>query len=438
MTKAHVFSHLFPRAAIASPHYLATIAGLDVLQRGGNAVDAAIATNLVLAVVSPHLCGVGGDLFAMVHAEGNVYGLNSSGRLPTGARLPGDGAVPVRGVGAATVPGAVAGWLALADRFGSWPIEKLAEPAIRYAAEGFPVSPGLANSIERSRPMLSDDPEFVRIFLDAPLGKRTNEDLARTLSSLGDFYTGAPAKNAPAPFTADDFAAHRAEWVDPMRASYAGCEIFEMPPNSRGHLVLKALELCEPLTGLSAEEPEFHLRMMRALDAATLSGDTVYLCAWDESGMTVSMNESNYMGFGSGAMIPGTGVHLHNRGAYLTPQTYEPGARPIHTLAPAMAMRDGKPHMLFGTMGGEAQIQIHMQLIARILVMGQDPGEAVGAPRWIKHSPDAWLAEEGLPDIGAEVIERSDIAGHAHVILRTDDGLAAASDPRSDGAALGY
>lgn len=431
-------AYVFPHAAVASPHYLATAAGLSVLMDGGNAVDAAVATNLVLAVVCPNMCGVGGDLFGLVFSEGRVHGLNSSGRLPKAARLPDDGKVPQRGIGSVTVPGAVAGWLALLERFGTVSIKELAAPAIRYAREGFAPSPTLARGIEAAKRILGGDPEFKRIFLDSGAGHLENPELADTLEDIENYYTGPVAQNAPAPFTPEDFAAHRAEWVEPVHARFRDVEVYEMPPNSRGHLVLDALKILEPLDGLTDQDPEFHLRLIRAIDtAAHPDGDTVYLCTHDENGMAASINESNFMGFGSGVVIPGTGVHLQNRGAYHTPESYRGGERPIHTLAPAMALKDGEPKLVFGTMGGEAQIQIHMQLLARIFVLGQDPLEALSAPRWSKQGRTGdVVAEDGLPDIGA--VERSGGIGHAHMILRTKGGLAAASDPRCDSLAAGY
>ncbi|HVE76131.1 MAG TPA: gamma-glutamyltransferase [Actinomycetota bacterium] len=428
-------AYVFPHAAVASPHYLATAAGLSVLQSGGNAVDAAVATNLVLAVVFPHGCGLGGDLFAMVYAEGKVHGLNSSGRLPKAAVLPADGRVPVRGIGSATVPGAVAGWLALLERFGTRSVGDLAKPAIRLASEGYWPSPNLERALERSREVLQDDPQLSQIFLSG--GKITNPALAEVLEDLPNFYEGPAAKNAPAPFSPEDFASHEAEWVDPPSTPFADVQVYEMPPNSRGYLALEAIERLGTVTALDENDPEFHLQLIRSFDEAAPEGDTVYLCVHDENGMAVSLNESNYMGFGSGASIPGTGIHLHNRGAYCTPETYKPGERPVHTLSPAMALKDGKPKLVFGTMGGEAQIQIHLQLLARIFLLKQDPAVALEAPRWIKQM-GALVAEEGLPEIGARVIPRSDAAGHAHVILSTDKGLAAASDPRTDGLAAGY
>lgn len=428
-------AYVFPHAAIATPHYLASSAGLHVLLQGGNAADAAVAANLVLAVVCPHLCGAGGDLFAMLFDEGSVHGLNSSGRLPKAARLPDDGKVPTFGIGSATVPGAVAGWLALLERFGTVSINDLAAPAIRLAREGFWPSPTLVSSIERSRTLLEQDPEAKRIFLaDPPL---TNPELADILEDLGSFYTGKVAQNAPEPFTPGDFGSHNAEWVDPPKAHFGGVDVYEMPPNSRGHLALRAIEKMETLEGLTDTDPEFHLRMIEVIEAAATIGDTIYLCVHDENGMAVSLNESNAKGFGSGVVIPETGVHLHNRGGYFSPAGYIGGERPVHTLSPAMALEGREPRLIFGTMGGEAQVQIHLQLLARILVLGQDVAEAVSAPRWVKRH-DHLLAEEGLPGIGARVTPRSGMFGHAHAILVTGQGLAGASDPRCDGLAVGY
>jgi gamma-glutamyltranspeptidase/glutathione hydrolase len=169
------------------------------------------------------------------------------------------------------------------------------------------------------------------------------------------------------------------------------------------------------------------------------SGDTIYLCVRDENGMAVSLNQSLSAAFGSGVMIPGTGVLLHSRAEYFTPDEYVGSARlPRHTLAPAMALRDGEPHLIFGTMGGESQIQVHLQLLSRIMVAGQDVGEAIAAPRW-RITRDALWQEPGLPNLGGSPYPYTDLAGHAHTIhVRGPREVAAAFDPRSDGAALGY
>lgn len=430
----------FERFSVCSPLTLASRAGFDVLVSGGNAVDAAIATNLVLAVAYPHMCGVGGDLLAMVWADGELVGLNSSGALPLGAELPAGG-VPARGVGSVTVPGAAAGWVALAARFGTVPFKKLAEQAIALASDGVDKAPSLRRMIEQHEEQPFLDEEASRIFLGPePL---LQPELATTLADLEGFYEGPVAERAPEPFTPGDFRAHTVEWVKPMRREFAGVEVCEMPPNSRGHLVLEALERLASLDDLTPADGEWHARLLRAITSVDVGSDTIYLCCVDEAGMAVSLNQSLFAGFGSGVMIPGTGVLLHNRGSFHTVESYRGGAKPIHTLSPAMCLQGGRPRLVFGTMGGEAQIQIHLQLLARILIAGQSVEEAIAAPRWIYENGHLGV-EAGLPDMrdalpNAELFMISDpeSAGHAHAILVDPDGLKAASDPRSDGTPVG-
>lgn len=423
--------------AVAAAHPLAAAAARDVARRGGNAVDAAIATNLALAVAYPHMCGVGGDLLAMVWTDGELVGLNSSGRLPAGAPALTD--VPQRGIGSATVPGAPAGWIALAERFGTRPLAVLAEPAIALARNGVERAPGLARITAWSETLLRADLEATRIFLADGLLRQP--ELATTLADLPGFYRGPVAAAAPAPFTPADFAAHRVEWVTPLRQPFAGVEVCEMPPNSRGHLVLDAIRRLEPIDGLAADDPELHARLIRALHAVTFGGDTIYLCVVDANGMAVSLNQSLFLTFGSGVVVPGTGVLLHNRAAYFTPETYRGGAKPVHTLAPAMALANGRPRLVFGTMGGDGQVQIHLQLLARLLVAGQPVDDAIAAPRWT-FDRSTVLVEEGVtivppPGMSVHPLLIPELAGHAHAILVEPDGLHAASDPRSDGVALG-
>lgn len=426
-------ARVFPHAAVASPHYLASAVGLGVLTAGGNAADAAIAMNLALAVVYPHMCGLGGDLIAMVWNDSELAGLNSTGRLPAAAQP--QTKVRSRGVESATVPGCVAGLRALHQRFASRSLAELAAPAIRYAREGVPRAPGLARITTAMRPLLERDPEAARIFLaEDPL---VQEDIARTLEHLDDFYETV-GDAAPAPFSRDDFTSHEAEWVEPMRTHWRGLEVCEMPPNSRGHLALAALDRLEPLDSLTPDEAEWHLRLIRAFDDHDgRDGDTIYLCARDERGTAVSLSESLSAAFGSGVVIPGTGVLLHNRAEYFRPHDYIGGAKPVHTLAPAMALQHGQPRLVIGTMGGPAQIQFHLQLLARIFVMGEDIGDAIAAPRW-RFGEGGLIAEAGLPDIGAAPMPYPDSAGHAHAILVEPGCLVAVADPRSDGAALGY
>ncbi|MCH7483876.1 MAG: gamma-glutamyltransferase, partial [Chloroflexi bacterium] len=314
-------------------------------------------------------------------------------------------------------------------------LANLVQPAIDYARRGVHRAPGLKKITEMARPLLERDPETKRIYL-AP-DPLVQTDLAETLDHLDDFYERV-GKCAPAPFTADDFTEHKAEWVEPVRTQWRNLDVCEMPPNSRGHLALKALDCLEPLDELSPDDVEWHRRLIRALDPARGDGDTIYLCAMDRDGMAVSLNQSLYLAFGSGVTVPGTGVLLQNRGAYFKPHQYRPGAKPVHTLAPAIALQDGRPRFVFGTMGGEAQIQVHLQLLARVFVAGQELGEAIAAPRWRFGDGGGLLAEAGLPDLGAQPMALPEQAGHAHGILVEPDHLVAAADPRSDGAALGY
>lgn len=430
----------FRRHAVCSPLTRASEAGLAVLRDGGNAVDAALATSLALAVAYPHMCGVGGDLFAMVWHQGHLHGLASSGRLPAAARLPPDG-VPQHGVGSATVPGAPAGWCALAARFATRTLRRLAEPAIGLAYDGVERSPGLARITHWSAGLLERDAEAARIFL-AP-GRLVQRDLAETLARLDGFYRGPVAAAVPPPFTPADFAAHEAAWVEPLRLAWAGLDVCEMPPPSRGYLVLEALRRLDALDGLGSDDAEFHRAQIRALHAATFGGDTIYLCTVDAQGMAVSLSQSLFHAFGSGVVVPGTGVLLHNRGAYLAPGEYRGGARPTHTLAPAMALRDGRPHLVFGTMGGDAQVQIQLQLLARVVVAGQEVAEAIAAPRWT-FDRSTLLVEPGLPALaplprGMTSLDMpvADLAGHAHAIRVRADGLEPGCDPRADGVPVG-
>ena len=429
----------FERAAVCSPLTLASEIGLSFLRDGGNAVDAAVATNLALAVAYPHMCGVGGDLFAMVWTDGTLHGLNSSGALPAAATLPPEG-VPERGVGAATVPGAPAGWRALVERFGTRSLDALARPAVELARDGVERSPGLQRGIAAYGDVLDAEGRAILLAGD----RLVQPELSETLSSLDFFYMGEVAQRAPEPFSSDDFEVHSAEWVEPVRKDFFGVTVCEMPPNSRGYLALEYLSRLEDIGGLTPDDPAWHKALIRSVTPARGEGDTIYLCAADENGIAVSLNQSLFMGFGSGVMVPGTGVVLHNRGAYHTPDSYRGGAKPIHTLAPAMTLRDDQPELLFGTMGGEAQVQIHIQLLTRILVAQQGLETAIAAPRWTLKD-DTLAVEPDLPDLTDEglglpivPIDTPEGAGHAHAIRFREGGFEAAADPRSDGKPVGY
>ncbi|HVE92812.1 MAG TPA: gamma-glutamyltransferase [Actinomycetota bacterium] len=513
---------LFPRGCVASPHYLASSAGLAVLASGGNALDAAIATNLTLGVVTPYLCGYGGDLFALVW-DGSLHAYNGSGRAPAAATVEavraaaGTDVMPALGPHAVTVPGAVEAWFALLDQFGTRSFADLAQTALRYASDGFQLSARGAASIVASRAAYTQDfaADWRAVYGNAgPQDVLRQPDLARTIRTLCDGGPDAYYRGEIAAAIADtvqrhggllqepDLASHTGEWVEPMSTTYRGHEIVELPPNTQGVTVLEALNVFESLDEpgeaeslhrhhlliesmkLALHDREAHVTDPRhmTVPAATLGskerardragevdpvsarklvpgsaagGGTVYLCAADESGMCVSLIQSNYMGFGSAVTVPGWGINLHNRGAFfsLDPthvNAMAPGKRTMHTLIPAMVMRAGRPAIVFGTMGGDGQAQTHLQLLTRILDDGLDVQAAIDAPRWMV-SPRDWTVSaesrfdagvvDGLRARGHEVrlgaAFDARVAGHAHAIAVTPAGYAAATDPRAEGAAIG-
>jgi gamma-glutamyltranspeptidase/glutathione hydrolase len=508
----------FRAGCVASPHHLASQVGVDVLASGGNALDAAVATNLALGVLIPYLCGYGGDLFAIVWKD-ELSGYNGSGRAPGAAtveavktvsgsdRMPTFGPLPV------TVPGAVAGWFDLLDRFGSRRFAELAQPALRYAREGFRLSEMGAASIERARRRFGDSHAWLDVYGSARAGAvLIQPDLARTIELIArdgpDAYYRGPIAKAIAGHVrslggllqADDLAAHRGEWVDPLSVAYRDVEVVELPPNTQGVTVLEALRILDQLGPLPADGPDRHHRMIESMklalsdrdayvtDPEAMSlppeqlaspswtieraaqvdarvarspdpgrpavGGTAYLCAADSDGMLVSLIQSNYMGFGSGVTIPGFGINLQNRGAHfsLDPShvnVIAPGKRTLHTLIPAMAFREGRPWLVFGSMGGDGQAQTHLQLLARIVDDGGDVQRAIDAPRWMV-SPTDWTvaAESRFGDATLAELRRrghrltvtepfDSLMGHAHAIEVMADGYAAGSDPRTEGAALG-
>ena len=508
----------FPRGCVASPHYLASAAGLEVLAADGNALDAAIAINLTLGVVAPYLCGYGGDLFAIVWAEGPV-GYNGSGRAPSAATperirdLAGSSIMPTFGPLTVTVPGAVEAWFALLERFGSRSFADLAQTALRYGRDGFVVSRQAMSSISIARERFRDFAQWQKVYGGTREGEILRQpELAQTIEALctegpDAFYRGSIGKavaghleHAGGVMTNDDLAEHRGEWVEPVRSTYRGVEVLEMPPNSPGVTLLEALGIVQESGPLPPDGPERQHLLIEAIklaladrdtyltdpDAMTISTEmlispdwvhrrfesidparaatpalarplpagTAYMCAADENGMLVSLIQSNWMGFGSGVTVPGWGVNLHNRGSYFSldpenPNVIAPRKRTLHTLVPALALRGGNPWLVFGTMGGDGQVQTHLQLLARKIDDGLGVQEAISAPRWVI-SPADWsvTAEsrfdrrilDGLRERG-HVLSVTDaydaLMGHAHAIEVADHGFFAATDPRADGAALG-
>ena len=510
---------------VASAHYLASQAGLWMLRQGGNAVDAAVCAASTIAVVCPNLNGVGGDVFAQVWTPdaGLPAGLNASGRSGSLAtidrvRALGHVTMPNRGPISIVVPGAVSGWQALLDRFGTRRLFDVLEPAIEYAEHGAPVTPGIAAALTASQDFLKDDPGFRSVFWfhDKPRGEGAsfaNPNLAASLRELGRtdgeaIYRGELAgrlakglSDAGSLIERQDLERHRADWVNPIRTTFRGVDVFELPPNSQGIAALEMLNMAEAAKIDSVEhnsaayvaglchiielaiadrdqfitDPNFseapidrlvskdyatqRLRDAAGCPADAGDADTIYLCVADASGMAVSLIQSQYRGFGSGFMAPGTGIHLNNRGSYfsldpLDVNRLEPLKRTMHTLMPAMA-GDGPDRLVFGTMGGDAQPQIHLQFLLNHLASGMNLQEAIEAPRFVwspeggsgrrvsleGRFPSATVA--GLREMGFEVEILEDWSsqmGHAQAIRvdRQKGSLTGAADPRGDGAALGF
>lgn len=512
---------------VATSQPLAAQAGIEMLRRGGNAVDAAIAAAAALTVVEPTSNGLGSDAFALVWDGERLHGLNASGRAPRGLdadRFVGGGPMPQRGWAPVTVPGAVSAWQALSGRFGRLGLDALVEPAARYAERGWPVGPITAAAWARAGQPLADVDGFAEAFLPSGRAPRAAErfalpDQARSLRAIGAsggdaFYTGELAERiaeaasaAGAPLDAADLAGHRADWVEPLTRSAFGLDIAEMPPNGQGVAALAALGILEgaPIADVGPDDADalhYQIEAMKAafadvygevadpgamrVDADTLldprrlaehrdtidpttallrspaplpRGGTVYLAAGDDEGRMVSFIQSNYMGFGSGVVVPGTGISLQNRGAGFAtepghPNVVAPGKRPFHTIIPAFAHRDGAPHLAFGVMGGHMQPQGHVQMALRIALHGQNPQAAVDAPRWrfdqgVSVALEAGISPRVVEDLarrGHEIVQAepgiSDAMfgfGGAQIVQRLDAGAwLAASDPRKEGAAVGF
>lgn len=509
-----------PGHLVASADQIATTAGVSTFAKGGNAVDAAIATNAAIAVVGPHLCGVGGDLFALVVVDDEVVGLNASGRAGSGAdaaamRAEGLDEMPFRhDIRSVTVPGCVDGWIALHQRFGSLPLADCLAPAIGLARNGFPASPLLARSVQmldaRSAASLVELAEQA-----TQRGRRVRRPgLAEALDAIAGagrsgFYEGAfgdgLVRIGEGLYSDDDLQRDHAEWVDPLSADAFGVRLHTIGPNSQGYLALGSSILADGLDLPSDPDDErwAHLLIEASIaagrdrpdvlhdgaDGAALideisrrgaeidpdrasgrsvpgrDGDTTYLCTAgtgrDGRRMAVSLIQSNAAGFGSHLVEPNTGINLHNRGMGFSltaghPAELQPGRRPPHTLLPMAATHpDGSLAGVFGTMGGDAQPQIMLQIAARLFHHRQTPARALGAGRWALKGPetgfDTWTSPQGpivtvegqapaswaaaLADRGHRTTTTppwDSGFGHACAILAGRDGMWVGSgDPRS-------
>ncbi|HEY7942876.1 MAG: gamma-glutamyltransferase family protein [Burkholderiales bacterium] len=513
---------IFARNAIATSQPLAAQAGIAMLRAGGNAVDAALATAIALTVVEPCSNGLGSDLFALVWDGGALAGLNASGRAPAGwtpERFGGLAAMPRTGWDTITIPGAVSGWVALSRRFGKLPFADLFAPAIRYAGDGYAVSPVVAEKWAKAVPILEHVPGFAEHFLPRGRAPEVGElfgsvamaqSLRKIAATGGDaFYRGelaeamvAHARGQHGAHSLADFAGHRCDWVTPLAHDYHGCTIHEIPPNGQGiaalmalgilenfdvraqaadaiatqHLEIEAMKLAfadvyryvgDPrtmrVTPAQLLDRDYLAARARLIDRARAQdfghgtpppGGTVYLAAADESGMMVSLIQSNYMGFGSGVVVPGTGISLQNRGTGFSLQPDHPnlvggGKRPFHTIIPGFITRQGAPYAAFGVMGGPIQPQAHLQTLVRLIDYRSNPQAVLDAPRWkvnggvsLDLEADAAASlRDGLQALGhsfASIPDSYMDFGAGQFVVRGDHGYIAGSDPRRDGQAVGY
>jgi gamma-glutamyltranspeptidase/glutathione hydrolase len=515
---------LLARNVVSTSQPLAASAGLRMLAQGGNAVDAALATAIALTVVEPCMNGIGGDAFALVWHQGKLHGLNASGRAPRAwspEHFAGRVAMPPRGWGAVTVPGAVSAWRALSERFGALPFARLFEPAIEYAAQGFLVSPTVHRQWQAQVPELLEQPGFREAF--APAGRAplpgesfTCPGQASTLRRIADsggedFYHGELARKIAGHARAcggaldeADLAAHRPEWVEPISMNYRDVCLHEIGPNGQGVAALMALGMLDHLDvrAMGRDSPQaIHVQIeamkiafadihryvadpdamvevtaRHLLDQSYLEtrarlidrdragnpgpgrphrGGTVYLTAADQGGTMVSLIQSNYRGFGSGVVVPGTGIALHNRGCGFTlesghPNQVGPRKRPFHTIIPGFLTRGGEPLMSFGVMGASMQAQGHVQITSRIADFAQNPQASSDAPRWrIMDDNRGVTVEWNMP---AEVVDALQKMGHpvkvsprldtefgsAQLAMRVGNGYIAAADHRKDGYPMGF
>jgi gamma-glutamyltranspeptidase/glutathione hydrolase len=534
---------------IATSQPLASAAGLKVLQDGGNAIDAAITAAAVLAVVEPTMNGIGGDLFAIVHdtREKALHALNASGRSAYAATPEAFSArnltrVPSTGVYSVSVPGVVDGWATLLATHGTIPLSRALAPAIDYAKNGYAVSEIISHQWMEAEAKLAADPAAASTFLPAGHAPRpgeifANPRLAGTLQQIAAggrdaFYKGpiataiaADMKRRDGLLDTRDFAEHHSDWVEPISTSYRGYDVYELPPNTQGFVVLEMLNILEgyDLKSLGSNAAEYlhllveakriafadraayladsdhvppsvlktliskqyattrrreidpghaasqykagvingHSPTTGAEDEANLTGrdlgDTIYLTCADGKGNIISLIQSLFSDFGSGIVAGDTGIVLHNRGSLFNlsaghPDQIAPHKRPMHTLIPAFVMKDGRPWLSFGVMGGDHQAQGHVQVLVNLIDFGmnvQEAGEAARANHGADHGRTGVQLESAIGPAVREALGRrghtilpgggSGFGGFQGILIDPRTGvLMGGSDPRKDGLAIGY
>ncbi|WP_251551918.1 gamma-glutamyltransferase [Neobacillus muris] len=512
------------RGMVATSQPLAAQAGLEILKKGGNAIDAAIATAAALTVVEPTSNGIGSDAFALVWTKSKLHGLNSSGPAPQKMTIEaikerGYDKIPAHGLIPVTVPGAPAAWAELSEKFGKLPLTDVLKPAIEYAENGYPLSPILAKNWERAfrnfKQTLTGE-EFQPWFdVFTPNGRAprageiwSSKGHAKTLRSIAEtsaesFYRGEIAEKI-ADFSEryngfiskEDLAGFRSEWVEPIKVNYRGYDVWEIPPNGQGLVALLGLNIVKGFDFTEKETVDTYHKQLEAMKLAytdgkafitdpadmkvtvetllseeygasrrsEISGEaimpspyqpprggTVYLAAADGEGNMVSYIQSNYMGFGSGIVVPGTGISLQNRGYdfSLDPahaNALRPGKKTYHTIIPGFLTKGNQAIGPFGVMGGYMQPQGHMQVIMNTIDFGLNPQAALDAPRWQWVEGKKIQVEPSFPNHIAQALARRghqiEVAvdsggfGRGQIIWRDPETgvLMGGTEPRTDGS----
>lgn len=513
------------RAMIATSHPLASQAGIEMLRKGGNAIDAAITATAVMCVVEPAMTGIGGDCFTIIAKKGQKpFALNGAGRAPKAATADwyakkNIAAIPMQSPHAVTIPGAVDTWATLLKDHGRKTFADVLAPAIEYAERGFAVTPRVAFDWELLVPKIRGNAGATMHLLKDNRAPRAGEvmrfpQLAESLKRIArdgreGFYAGETAADIVAEMremgglhTLEDFAAQKCTYVDPISVRYKGVDLLELPPSNQGItalMLLKMLERLGPLSDDAVDTNRYHVMteavrlayaardrfvadptmanvpveymlsdafaddMVKRIDRKrrkdTLGeipepkgADTIYMCVVDEEGTMVSFINSIFSGFGSGLVTKKTGIVLQNRGQgfVLDPKhrnCIAPGKRPLHTLIPAMVMKDGKPHIAYGVMGGQFQAAGHVLVLSNMLDYGMDAQEAIDSPRIFYEGGTLWCEDsvpesvfQGLAKLGQPVARKPEPWGGSQMVMldHANGTVVGASDPRKDGMAIGY
>ena len=479
------------KGMVATSQPLAAQAGLEIIKKGGNAIDAAIATAAALTVLEPTSNGIGGDAFALVWVKGELHGLNASGPSPElltaeAVKALGYDNMPKLGLTPITVPGAPAAWAELSKKFGRLSLEETLQPAISYAEEGYPLTPILGKYWSRAYHAYKrlEGPEFAPWFdTFAPNGRlpeigeiwssKGHADTLRAIAKTDarDFYEGDLAQKIEdfmiehgGFLRKSDLASYQPEWVKPISTNYRGYDVWEIPPNGQGMVTLMALNVFEQLEEPKWQNADTYHQQIEAMklaftdgqayiteqdempisvehllskDYASIrakeihekaidpkpyelpSGGTVYLATADEEGNMVSFIQSNYMGFGSGIVIPGTGISLQNRGGDFSldenhPNFLKPGKRTYHTIIPGFLTKDKEAVGPFGVMGGYMQPQGHFQVVSNTIDYLLNPQAALDAPRWQWIGGKKIHVEPEFPNYLVQALQRK---GHEIEVL---------------------